>query len=550
MADMERGYVTVAGRQVHYRRCGTGPAVVMLHDSPRSSRLHRHTMAELADAFTVFALDTPGYGNSDPLGLDEPTIADFARALGEALAALGLERAPLYAPHTGAKIALALAARGGAMPLLVLDGLSIPEQLAPAEFVAAYMRPFRIDDSGAYLAAEWSRTRDMLRWFPWFRHDPAARMAMEAPDAAWMADYGIDLFAAGPHYSDAYGAAMRWDPFPDLLSVGVPTIVAAKSDDVLAGFLDRVPLADNPALRIQRLGAERDEWLAWLRRTLASAARGSAGQGRGGGTAGNGAGYLRHAGGQLRWHRSGSGQPVLILSAPTTLAAHAWAKALGGGRTALVAELPGFDESDALPRPTADAFADVLAALIDAEAGGCAQVLGIGLAAPLAARLAARHPGKVSRLIVDGAPPVDSVWPAGDLCPAIAFDAQAGTHLHRVWHMLRDGEVQWPWHDPSPAASRRLPPLLAGAGLHRALTGVLKQPQAYGDAARAALDCASAADWARVTVPATVLAHADPAHAGAAGLAASMPKARLVARPDDLAEAAELLISTDEKEQA
>lgn len=105
-------FLRVDGRMVHYRRCGTGPAVVMLHDSPRSSRLHEGTMRALADRFTVFALDTPGYGNSDSLGISEPTIGDFGWALGNALAALGLSDAPLYATHTSAKIALDHAAFG------------------------------------------------------------------------------------------------------------------------------------------------------------------------------------------------------------------------------------------------------------------------------------------------------------------------------------------------------------------------------------------------------------------------------------------------------
>lgn len=108
---------------VHYRAAGAGPAVVLLHDSPRSSRLHMPLMKLLASRFSVFALDTPGYGNSDPLPFANPTIPNFAEALGATLDAMGLAQAPIYATHTSAKIALALAVRGGRMPQLVLDGL-------------------------------------------------------------------------------------------------------------------------------------------------------------------------------------------------------------------------------------------------------------------------------------------------------------------------------------------------------------------------------------------------------------------------------------------
>ena len=185
---VKRGYIEAGGRLVHYRMSGSGPTVVLLHDSPRSSRLHLPLMKVLASRFCVFALDTPGYGNSDPLGIANPTIPDFARALGEALVALGLENAPVYATHTSAKIALALAVRGGTMPLLVLDGLSIPDQLASDSFIASYMRPFAPEPTGAWLGAEWSRTRDMLRWFPWFATAPQHRNAMEPPSPEWMED--------------------------------------------------------------------------------------------------------------------------------------------------------------------------------------------------------------------------------------------------------------------------------------------------------------------------------------------------------------------------
>ena len=38
---VRRHFVTVNGdRQVHYRRAGKGPAVVLLHQSPTSSREH------------------------------------------------------------------------------------------------------------------------------------------------------------------------------------------------------------------------------------------------------------------------------------------------------------------------------------------------------------------------------------------------------------------------------------------------------------------------------------------------------------------------------
>lgn len=540
MTTVKCGYIEIGGRHVHYRVCGHGPAIVMLHDSPRSSRLHLPTMAALADSFTVYAMDTPGYGNSAPLDLPELKVTDFAAALGEAIAALGLAGAPVYATHTSAKIALALAARDGNMPKLVLDGLSIPDTLSPESFISAYMRPFKIDDSGAYLASEWGRTRDMLRWFPWFAAKPDSRMMMEAPSAEWMADYVIDLFSAGPHYSDAYAAAMRWSPMADLLAVKIPTTVAARSDDVLYAFLDKVPVDANPMLSVKRLGTDREEWLNWLHGALDVSTVTTA-EVKASPTS---VGYLDIPHGQMHWQRLGHGAPLVALSSPTTLQALAWAEALAPTHAVLVPDLPGFGESAPLPEASADAIADTLAALITAQAGGRATVLGIGIAAPLAARLASRHPQAVAHLVIDGAPPLDpadAVSFGTGLCPQIDFDPISGSHLHRIWHLLRDSEVQWPWHDNSLDAARRLPPLFAGEGLHRALTGVLKQPRNWGQCAAAAMRAATAKDWAKVSVPTLVFSHADPAFSGSETIAGMISGARLISRPDQLIEAALLI---------
>ncbi|MGZ7144859.1 alpha/beta fold hydrolase, partial [Streptococcus pyogenes] len=70
-------------RQVHYRRSGQGPALVLLHQSPQSSRELAALMQRWSVHFTLIAPDTPGYGQSDPLGPASLGIADFAEALGE-----------------------------------------------------------------------------------------------------------------------------------------------------------------------------------------------------------------------------------------------------------------------------------------------------------------------------------------------------------------------------------------------------------------------------------------------------------------------------------
>lgn len=557
-ADVPRRYVDVDGRAVHYRVVGEGPAVVMLHDSPRSSRLHLDTMHRLSHRFRVYALDTPGYGNSDPLDLASPTIGDFAGALNDALEALGLSGCPLYATHTSAKIALEYAAMKAPAAMkgtgsegdasarastVILDGLSIPVGPPDAAFISAYMRPFQLDNTGAYLAAEWSRMRDMLRWFPWFAQKPEARMPVAIPSDEWISDYMIDFLSAGPAYSSAYSAAMYYDPMPALRRVACNVLVAAKSDDVLYSSLERVPVSENPSLTVERLSADREEWLAWLEHTLAKAA----------GTAPpstevkpqpeRGPLYVDLPHGPMRLHRGASGgtRPLLILSAPTTMQALAWQAALPDHAT-LVPELPGYGESASLPSCSLEEVADALVSALDQIGTGSVDVLACSFATPLAEMLAARHTSRVCKIVLDGSFRIAKHHTSDfieELCPTLPFDIGGG-HIHRYWHMLRDGEASWPWFDRSAEARRSLNPNFEARALHDALLGILKQPHHYGDLTRAA--CTATLDTPLpVFEQATLVfdAPGDRGYSDASAAANRVPHATLGKRSADLATAAQ-----------
>lgn len=540
-ARVTKHFVRVGGGVVHYRKAGSGPPVVMLHDSPRSSRLHVNTMQTLADRFTIYALDTPGYGLSTPIHIDRPTIVDFANALREVLTDLNLTHAPIYATHTSAKIALEYAVRDApSLPLLLLDGLSIPTRLADEDFIARYMRPFQIDASGGYLAAEWTRTRDMLRWFPWFDTRPGNRMRTDPPSAEWIDAYLLDLLSAGPHYSDAYAAAMRYDPRDALRGVKCRTIVAARENDVLYACLDLIPADRSEQVTVHRLPCDHDRWLGWLADALGSRTETMEASPRLC-PAVDGPTYIDLKHGQMLVRRAGIGgnRPLLILEAPTLLHAKAWQDALSTHRRTLVPELPGYGESDPLIINDIASHVDALAEMLDGLGIGCVDVLAIGLASTLASAFAARHPDKISNLACDGIAP-EEAWNADRLCPEFRQEP-AGGHLHRIWHMLRDGEAQWPWNDGGIDAQRRLMPLLDGVQLHAALLDILKQPQRYGDAAHACL-ASPMPDLAAIRGQLFLFDHpGDAAYAGVSDLAAQLPQARLIDRPTTIAEAAAIL---------
>jgi pimeloyl-ACP methyl ester carboxylesterase len=538
--NIKRAFVSTGSQSVHYRVCGSGPAIVMLHDSPRSSRLHISTMLELSDTFKVYALDTPGYGNSPPLDIEQPTIRDFADALDQALGALGLQEAPLYATHTSAKIALDYVARYNSSSRLVLDGLSIPVSPAPESFINAYMRPFKKDDDGAFIAREWSRVRDMLRWFPWFAPDASKRMPLSvAPE--WIRDYTIDLFAAGPHYSDAYSAAMRYDPKPALLSVKVPTIVGAKSDDVLFESLQRVPVDANAKLAIAPLSTSRSEWLDWLIGELGNGASIMPSSQTPSNVSAQDHVYVETTGGQIyaRQYGDTSAPKLLILDTPLLVQGQKWADALKLDCRVLLPDLPGFGESDPLESVLPDNFARALNALVSSLCDEPVAVLATSYAAPLAALFAQKYPHRVSKLILDGGATPDA-FPAAsnlnDLIPYFEF-GYAGTHLHETWHMIRDSQTNWPWHDQNLKSHRKIAQDLTVSSLYDSFMGVLKQPEHYGDALRASFG--AAADIPVLPLPTLFLyLKDDPAYAGTEQFSERWPHARIANRTAAISDAA------------
>lgn len=151
---IRRGYVEIGdGRQIHYRAMGEGPAVVLLHKTPSSSIQFVRALPILARHHRVLALDTPGFGLSDP-PLTQPTMGDYADTLLDTLDVLGVERATLVGHHTGAHIAIEATVKApDRVASLILSGVfAITDEAQRPEW-KTYFEQFRfeLDAHGAFL---------------------------------------------------------------------------------------------------------------------------------------------------------------------------------------------------------------------------------------------------------------------------------------------------------------------------------------------------------------------------------------------------------------
>lgn len=523
---IRKGFVRTGERLVHYRMSGAGPPLVLLHDSPRSSVLHIPLIKALRGDFTVIALDTPGYGRSDPLPKDpRPEIADFGDALAQALDALQLDQPTVYAFHTSSKIALDCAARHpGLIGSMVIDGLSIPAEPASDDFIERYMKPFEVSDDGAYIAEQWTKARDIHRFFPWFERCASARMAMSMPGPEALHAYALDLFMAGDDFPSAYGAAMRFMALPSVKALATPTVFMARATDVLYPFLDILEPHLPEICRIERLSGDEAEWQESLVRCFRDAQNGQRNYALTPASAKpSPRGYQYHDHGDLLVERHGSPgafTPLIVLHDVPGCAVDIEPLALqfAPERLIIAPELPGCGFSDALlVEPSAAAYADVLAEMARRENLGRFDLVASLLSTPLAVALAQRHPELVRRIVLDGAIVLTADQRrefTEKYCPPVEL-SRDGTHFQSMWHQPRDRELAWPWFDTSKDAIRKISPNLDGHALNERLIAIMQQPSTYGDACKAAIAFEMTRGLAELGAPILFFTDDDPAYASA-----------------------------------
>ncbi len=212
-----RGYAEHPAGQLHYRRWGSGKrSWVLLHHSSSDGRSLAGLAAALADrGDSVFAVDTPGFGMSDPV--ENPTIPVLADAVLAGLAALGLASWSLFGHHTGASIALSMSLAGAeSTERLVLSGIALPEP-SDRERLSPALRPLPVDRAGSHVVSAWERVS---------RYMPDAPLEVLTREAVAL------LSAHSPHV--VYDQLLRYDSRADLAHATAPLLVVCGEGEFLA----------------------------------------------------------------------------------------------------------------------------------------------------------------------------------------------------------------------------------------------------------------------------------------------------------------------------
>ncbi len=493
------GYVWAGVRRVHYRIAGRGAPVVLLHASPVSgASLIDRIEAFAAHGALAVAIDTPGYGESDELDLDTPSLADYAEALASSLDALGLQRVVLYGRHTGAAIGAQFAALyPQRVALLYCDGYPIYDAATRQRYRQRYVTTHAHDFTGSHLVWAWNRYREQFVHWPWFEQNPTHRADIDLPAPAALHRGTLDLLAAGPRYGQAEAAVFGEDTGPLLAAVSTPSIVSAREGDSL---LKRVPelsrhgTFDVRAVPRQVTAALEAEWQCiapYLDDTSVRAVpSASAPPGR------IDRGIVDVAG--VSWcvrtqrpygpnEASDADRPlVLVPDGPMSAQAlEPWMARFRRDRLLWTADWPGAGNSAAIDAAPSHAEAAAqLLGLLDQQGLGSMDLCGWGVGAWIVREVQAQAPHRVRNL--QALRPVD--WRGTGLAtrnwlPELVPVAE-GSHLIRAWQYLRDSRLWSPWFDRRRGRHGAMTDGIDVAALDRELLALMQQPDRF-----AGFDC-------------------------------------------------------------
>ncbi len=483
-----RHFVTVGTRQVHYRRAGNGAPVVLLHASPSSSWALTTFVERFGQDYAAIALDTPGYGLSDPLAVESPEIGDYAEALAETLDALGIEQCALFGSHTGATVAIEFARRYPArVSVALFDGYPAWPDHERANMLREYLPPWQPVWTGLHLVEFFLRYREMSIYWPWYDRRKATRAAAGGRNLEMTHRITLAGFIAGSGYAKGYAAVFRYPEIEAVQGLSVPTCFAGRAEDSLIEALKL--LGTLPAGCWQET-LPADDAGAAQRYAEIIAVHPPAGiappppetvpvPGR------ITRRFVPWHGGEIlvRECGHGAGTPLVVLPhvPGSSESCEPLMRALAGSRRVVALDPPGNGDSDMAAVLSVGEQADAIGQALTALGLDTVDLYGHNGGASIAAAVATADGNRIRRLILDAplAVPADV---RNALAPHYAHPIEIetdGGHLLKLWHALRNEQLYWPWYNEGLEGVRFVEPDTDPTRMTVLLIGILKQHRNY-----------------------------------------------------------------------
>ncbi len=217
--NIRRAFADLSAGQIHYAECGDpqAAAVLLLHQTPRSWDEYREVLPLLGQHSRAIAMDTIGFGDSSKPHLGQDSIEYWAQTVISLADALGIERLSVVGHHTGAAIAIEMAA---AYPKRIEAAVLSAAPLVDASFRASHAGPVRIDNAvhlsdGSHLSELW---RQRQPWYP-------------AGDIDLLDRFMVDALKAGARAVEGHAVVARYVMETRLPLIRCPVLVIAPTAD-------------------------------------------------------------------------------------------------------------------------------------------------------------------------------------------------------------------------------------------------------------------------------------------------------------------------------
>jgi pimeloyl-ACP methyl ester carboxylesterase len=214
---IERHFVRTPKACIHIAVAGQGRPILLLHQTPRSWNEFRSALPLIGTRYRAIAMDTVGFGDSDPLAFGENSIEAWAACAIDLLDALELRAAAVVGHHTGAAVAIEMAAAYPSRIAAVV--LSAPPYVDAARRAHRAGKPV-IDEvtphaDGGHLLALWKMRQPD---YP-------------AGDVDLLKDFMVDALKAGPMAAEGHRVVSRYVMETRLPLIRCPAQVIAPASD-------------------------------------------------------------------------------------------------------------------------------------------------------------------------------------------------------------------------------------------------------------------------------------------------------------------------------
>jgi pimeloyl-ACP methyl ester carboxylesterase len=212
---IERGLAKTFAGHIHWRACGSGPAVMVSHINQQSGALMIELLQALGQHVRAVAVDYPSHGHSDHIDW-QPAIEDYARCVIEVMDALGIVRAAALGEAVGAAVSIALAGRWPErIDKAVLINTPYFSDAETAKGDIADIAKVRPGDATGFPAP---RTIEFM-----LKEDP--EHAPIKPTQSWMDRINTAQFEIGRDRWQAMGALGKFDTLAGMAALRCPVLM-------------------------------------------------------------------------------------------------------------------------------------------------------------------------------------------------------------------------------------------------------------------------------------------------------------------------------------